>query len=505
MADTAFHGELVVGLIYAIGTRTNTTITALTDCLNSAGYQVKVVKISKDVIPRIVAVAPHDETDEYERISVHMDAGNKARKDASESDFGYDGRGVLAHGVAAFINATRERGDDGEGQPNQKAAYIVDSIKHPAELEVLADIYAGGFVGIGLHSSTTRRKSYLTDKQIPPGKADDLISRDKNESMNPEYGQRVENTFYLADFFLNVGNNEDLLRCDVRRMVELWFGSPFHTPTFDEYAMFMAFTAALRSADLSRQVGSVIARDNEIISSGANDCPAYGGGLYWPKRSGDCITDFPGGRDYMRGEDSNTKEQIRIIDDIVKRAVNHGLDEKKVRDSVESSRVTELTEFGRVVHAEMEALLSCSRRGVSTVDAHMYCTTFPCHNCAKHIVAGGITRVVYVEPYEKSKAPEFHNESIDTDSLYYGNNGNAESHDKVIFEPFVGVGPRRFFDVFSMKLGSGYDLKRKNKTGDKREWQIANSKLRLLMSPSHYIDLEDDAASSFDQFASNRG
>ncbi|MDN3612645.1 hypothetical protein QWZ16_23945 [Vibrio ostreicida] len=26
---------------------------------------------------------------------------------------------------------------------------------------------------------------------------------------------------------------------------------------------------------------------------------------------------------------------------------------------------------------------------------------FPCHNCAKHIVASGIKRVVYVEPYPK--------------------------------------------------------------------------------------------------------
>ena len=85
MADTAFHGELVVGLIYAIGTRTNTTITALTDCLNSAGYQVKVVKISKDVIPRIVAVAPHDETDEYERISVCLLYTSPSPRDKRQS------------------------------------------------------------------------------------------------------------------------------------------------------------------------------------------------------------------------------------------------------------------------------------------------------------------------------------------------------------------------------------------------------------------------------------
>ena len=47
--------------------------------------------------------------------------------------------------------------------------------------------------------------------------------------------------------------------------------------------MFMAFASALRSADLSRQIGAVIAHDNEIIATGANDCPKSGGGLYWPE------------------------------------------------------------------------------------------------------------------------------------------------------------------------------------------------------------------------------
>ena len=64
-----------------------------------------------------------------------------------------------------------------------------------------------------------------------------------------------------------------------------------------------------------------------------------------------------------------------------------------------------------MVHAEMEALLSCARSGVSPVGGTLYSTTFPCHNCAKHIVAAGLRRVVYVEPYPKSRAVEFFNRS----------------------------------------------------------------------------------------------
>ena len=76
--------------------------------------------------------------------------------------------------------------------------------------------------------------------------------------------------------------NSDKFKNSLWRILDLIFGSPYLTPTFDEYAMFMAFTSSLRSADLSRQVGAVIANNNEIIASGANDSPRAGGGLYWP-------------------------------------------------------------------------------------------------------------------------------------------------------------------------------------------------------------------------------
>ena len=39
---------------------------------------------------------------------------------------------------------------------------------------------------------------------------------------------------------------------------------------------------SLTSADLSRQIGSVIVKEKEIIAEGVNDCPKAFGGLYWP-------------------------------------------------------------------------------------------------------------------------------------------------------------------------------------------------------------------------------
>ncbi len=70
----------------------------------------------------------------------------------------------------------------------------------------------------------------------------------------------------------------------------------------------------------------------------------------------------------------------------------------------------------------------------------LFCTTYPCHNCARHIVASGIKKVYYIEPYVKSKAPLLHEDSI-TD--------NEDVTDKVQLLFFDGVSPRRYLSFFN--------------------------------------------------------
>ena len=410
-----------------------------------------------------------------------------------------DPRAALAYGVAAHIFSERPKTDKAVPLPNFKTAYIIDSLKRPQEVECLRAVYPDGFVLVGCYENETDRRSNLCgnhNEKMSEEDATKLFDRDINEEKE-KYGQRVRKTFHQSDFFLHVTSNQTRLTSDVERMVELLFGNPFLTPTFDEYAMYMAFAASLRSADLSRQVGAVVAQetDKEVLSTGANDCPKHGGGLYWPWRQDSSkIEDDPDGRDYMRGEDSNKLAQLEIIDEIVEvvRTNVGNADDVKLRKALLKSSIADLTEFGRVVHAEMEALLACARNRVSTRGATVYCTTFPCHNCAKHIVASGVSRVVYIEPYEKSKAFVLHPDSIaaaEPGENYPG---------KVRFEPFVGVGPRKFFDLFSMKHGSGYPLERKNRQdGKRKEWSIASSQLRLQLKPTDYTRLEFEAGTVF--------
>jgi deoxycytidylate deaminase len=67
--------------------------------------------------------------------------------------------------------------------------------------------------------------------------------------------------------------------------------------------------------------------------------------------------------------------------------------------------------------------------------ADLYTTTFPCHNCCRHIIDAGIRKVIYIEPYAKSKAPRLHKDEISIDRIEEG---------KLPFLPFLGVGPRLF-------------------------------------------------------------
>ena len=70
----------------------------------------------------------------------------------------------------------------------------------------------------------------------------------------------------------------------------------------------------------------------------------------------------------------------------------------------------------------------------------MYATTFPCHHCARHIVAAGIDKVVYIEPYSKSLAFELHHDAI-SPML-----NNKPTH--VVFLQYEGVAPKNMIRLF---------------------------------------------------------
>jgi hypothetical protein len=62
-------------------------------------------------------------------------------------------------------------------------------------------------------------------------------------------------------------------------------------------------------------------------------------------------------------------------------------------------------------------------------------------------------KVVYIEPYPKSKASYLHDDATSIDEELPG---------RVPIVPLLGIGPRRYLDLFSLRLSAGYPIERKS-------------------------------------------
>ena len=144
---------------------------------------------------------------------------------------------------------------------------------------------------------------------------------------------------------------------------------------------------------------------------------------------------------------------------------------------MKESNLMDLLEFGRMIHAEMSAISDAARLGRALIGTTMYSTTFPCHMCARQIVAAGIERVVYLEPYPKSQAAELYPDSIEIE---------GESHlpgPKVRFEPFVGIAPERYQEIFTRG-------RRKDDDGRAILWEAHSAEPILQRLVPAYLTIE---------------
>lgn len=466
-----FAKEIVVGVIAPTGIDKHTIVDKLKSGFHTFLYDVKYISVSGSIIPELTTC--NKCINEYDRITRSMDAGNSLRANTKDNS-------ILMKAVINLIYVYRMKQ---EGQSEsigfKGTAYIIDSIKNPDEIALLRSVYGAGFHLIGVSSSKSNRIKTLIDRGMTEDNANVLVERDEAE--DNEHGQKTRDAFQECDYFINADTSNTQVKFDIERLLRLLFGDPFITPTFEEHAMFLAYSASLRSADLSRQIGATIARNNEIISIGANDCPKAFGGLYWPERNEEGnIVDEKEGRDYTLGFDSNKKEQQKLIQDILSSVTLSEDNLRELENKLYSSTISYLTEFGRVVHAEMEAITMCARNGISCRDATLYTTTFPCHNCAKHIISSGIKKVIYIEPYPKSRAFDFYKNEISDEVI----------DDKVVFTPFIGVGPHRFIDLFAMKTQSGSQKSRKDASGNNIAWDKKEAGLRFGMPVTTYTEYE---------------
>ncbi|TXN10641.1 deoxycytidylate deaminase [Methylobacterium sp. WL122] len=487
MLPTAQAPELVFGLCSPIGTKNKKFVEILKANLLKFHYQsqdFKVTELMKSVKIKDMVLK---DTPIEDRYTTHIEYANKFREIKGQN-------GALAMLCCSAISAYRQKKGKNylEGQ-----AYIFDQFKRGEEIKILRQTYQKAFVLISLYSGKENRIKYLSHRisadhiESRPsvdheGDAKKLVRRDEDEQ-GQSHGQRLADAFALADLFINLDNEREAEET-LNRFLLAFFGSNKISPSKDEYGIYIAKSAALRSLDLSRQVGAAIFSANgEVQTLGCNEVPKANGGTYWSSDADDA-------RDYTLEGDENERIKRAILADTVRRLALSGfisdqsqvdelvskvIAESSKKDSpLKGSQLMDLLEFGRIIHAEMSAISDAARLGIPIKGSILYCTTFPCHMCSKHIVAAGIGRVLYIEPYPKSYADQ-----LQQDSLYVGTGANKTQ--KVQFSPFIGISPLRFRDLFERG-------KRKDDKGFFSDWMEGKPKPLVDYTIAIYLNSEEE-------------
>ena len=434
--------ELIIALCGPIGTDIHLIAEKLGEIISANyNYTPKLIKLS-DLIKKYTSSTDFSAiSNKFEYYNKLIEAGNRLRNKHSST--------ILAelsiNEIAINREILKEENDD-DSYKTQRVCYIIDSIKNQEEYDLLRLIYRDIFYFIGVFSSLDMREKYLEDKGLKKDQIYKLIDKDSAEDI--DFGQKVSDTFVLADLFLRIDHSTSAyIDLKLSRFLNIIFKTEIITPTYQETAMYLAASSSGNSACLSRQVGASITDSlGEILSVGWNDVPQAGGGVYRTSNLDPLGTSDFRCINWIGGKCYNDEEKQIIRDLLANELIESKLVEESKREEliekIKKSRIKELIEFSRAVHAEMLAIIQASQKsGSRVIGGKLFCTTYPCHNCARHIVASGIKEVYYIEPYRKSLATKLHADSITEDENQTG---------KVTILMYDGVSPRRYLEFFRM-------------------------------------------------------
>ncbi|TNF67265.1 MAG: cytidine deaminase [Gammaproteobacteria bacterium] len=462
--------ELIIGLVGGVGTDFDQVYSELVKSFKSAECIVHKIKLTQ-----LLNIKKDENDSEIDYIFKKIDEINYLRK---------KNKGIMAYAAIARIMQLRHEQveKDKKAQNSKPVIYIIDSFKHPDEYNILRHVYRRNFIFLSVYQTKSLREQYLKNLALSDKKKCDilldddknkiqkLMSTDENDKNCDNYGRNTLATYHKAHYFLHMETIKD----DVDRFTNLIFNAPFITPTQEEIGMMHAYVASLRTSEPSKQIGACALDINgNVISTGCNEVPKFGGGAYW------CDSE-PDLRDFKTVDENRFTLSHRV-----KQIKCEEIDEEW-KDSLE---------FYRAVHAEQAVICDAANRGISIKNATLYTTTFPCHLCAKHIIASGIDKVVYIEPYPKSLSEKLF-EGIIKDKA------NDKDNNVVKFSSFRGVAPKRFKYVFQKFKKD----RRDKECGDRIiNWNIKNSNpIHLSHStPLAYFWIEVSYFKKFKEYLSH--
>jgi dCMP deaminase len=227
--------------------------------------------------------------------------------------------------------------------------HVIDSIRHPAEVEALKS--AGEFLLVWVETEARTRYERLRAR----GRVGEEISFEEFEEIqerelrsSEESGQQLLAVRELADEVIENNAGLDALHAQLQRILERHMFLRAR-PSWDDYFMNIARVVGTRSNCIKRRVGCVIVSDRRIISTGYNGTP--------------------------RGV----------------RNCNEGGCPRCAAGAEPGTRLDECL----CNHAEENASTQAAYHGVTVRGAGLYTTFSPCLICTKMVINAGIREIVF--------------------------------------------------------------------------------------------------------------
>jgi len=297
--------ELVFAVVGHAGSGTSVVAQQLKNLLKEITvegnlYDVEILKARKVIEDwaRSQSLQLPEATDQpsLTQVKIFQDYGDLMR--CEKTDSGNEDYSAIARVLVLQIRDIRAKKTNvkvAKGQPvkpdRKPRAYILDSIRHPAEVQLLRHVYKNAFVFIGVVCEEERRITRIGKKYCDAGRTNALDFMKRDADAAEKHGQHVADAFHLSDYF--VDNTVDRMKGEkanpdwdvvenLSRLVKILNHSELVRPTVAEMAMHHAHSAQMQSGCLSRQVGAaVVDIHGNMIATGTNEVPKAGGGRLW--------------------------------------------------------------------------------------------------------------------------------------------------------------------------------------------------------------------------------
>lgn len=240
--------------------------------------------------------------------------------------------------VKSILNVAMANGDD----------CIIESIRNDKEIELLRNIHNFYLFSVDADINTRYQRISARKSETDNVSFETFVENERREMQSDNNNsQNIAICMQKADYTFNNDGDIEALSNQVEKVLRDL--EKFKRPSWDEYFMDLANTAAKRATCDRGRSGCVIVKDKQVLVTG------YVGA---PKGLAHCDD----------------------VGHLFKQMINEN-------GSISNHCV-------RTVHAEQNAICQAARRGIALDGATLYCKMTPCRTCAMMIINCGIKRVV---------------------------------------------------------------------------------------------------------------